>query len=266
MKFTATIEHSGKTATGIRVPPEVVEGLGAGRRPAVTVTFRGYTYRSTVATMGGVFMLPVSAEVRVGAGVVAGDEVDVEVELDTAPRELAIPEDVQQALDANSAARSAFESLSYSNRRRLIMAIDAANRLITLRDDKGIEDTYTIGPEMKRFDELKVGDKVKMTYYESLVLQVRKPGDKAAAIDTSKEAINRGKGALPSGSAAVQERMTVTVKAIDPAVPSITVTTPDGRTVTRKVENKKNLESVKVGDQIDITYTRALLASIERAK
>jgi hypothetical protein len=147
-----------------------------------------------------------------------------------------------------------------------IMAIDAANRLITLRDDKGIEDTYTIGPEMKRFDELKVGDKVKMTYYESLVLQVRKPGDKAAAIDTSKEAINRGKGALPSGSAAVQERMTVTVKAIDPAVPSITVTTPDGRTVTRKVENKKNLESVKVGDQIDITYTRALLASIERAK
>lgn len=126
MKFRATIEQSGKTATGIRVPPEVVEGLGAGKRPAVTVTFRGYTYRSTVATMGGVFMLPVSAEVRAASGVSAGDEVEVDVELDTAPRELAVPADLQRALDAAPSARVSFESLSYSNRRRLVMAIDAA--------------------------------------------------------------------------------------------------------------------------------------------
>ena len=126
MKFTATIEPSGKTATGIRVPPEVVEGLGAGKRPAVTVTFRGYTYRSTVATMGGVFMLPVSAEVRAASGVAAGDEVEVDVELDTVPRELAVPADLQRALDAAPSARVSFESLSYSNRRRLVMAINAA--------------------------------------------------------------------------------------------------------------------------------------------
>ena len=76
--------------------------------------------------------------------------------------------------------------------------------------------------------------------------------------------VNRGEGALPSGTIGVQEKMTVTIKAIDPDVPSITVTTPDNRTVTRKVDDKKNLEGVQVGDLIDITYTRALVTSIER--
>jgi hypothetical protein len=146
-----------------------------------------------------------------------------------------------------------------------IQAIDSTARTVTLRDEKGQEDTYMVGPEVKRFEELKVGDKVKMTYYESMVFQVRKPGDTPGAT-TMDAAVNRGKGALPSGSAAVQEKMTVTVKAIDPAVPSVTVTTPDGRTVTRKIENKKNIEGLKVGDQIDITYTLALLTSIERPK
>jgi hypothetical protein len=146
-----------------------------------------------------------------------------------------------------------------------IQAIDSTERLITLRDETGQEDTYSIGPEVKRFDELKVGDKVRMTYYESLVFQVRKPGDTAATSITD-SAVNRAKTPLPSGSVAVQDKMTVTVKAIEPTVPSIAVTTPDGRTVTRKVENKKHLDGLKPGDQIDITYTRALLASIERAK
>ena len=146
-----------------------------------------------------------------------------------------------------------------------IQAIDSTARTITLRDPKGQEDTFAVGPEVKRFDELKVGDTVKMTYYESLVLQVRKPGEKpgTATVDA---AAARGTAALPSAALAVQDKMTVTVKAIDPAVPSVTVTTPDGRTVSRKVENKKNIEGLKVGDQIDITFTRALLTNIERAK
>ena len=146
-----------------------------------------------------------------------------------------------------------------------IQAIDATSRLITLRDETGQEDTYSIGPEVKRFDELKVGDKVRMTYYESLVFQVRKPGEKSANPITD-TAVNRAKSALPAATVAVQDKMTVTVKAIEPAVPSIAVTTPDGRTVTRKIEDKKHLEGLKPGDQIDITYTRALLTSIERAK
>lgn len=126
MQFRATILQSGKTATGIEVPPDVVEGLGAGKKPAVNVTLRGYTYRSTVATMGGKFMLPVSADVRERAGVVAGDEVDVVVELDTAPRELGVPADFDAALSANPAARQFFDGLSYSNRRRFTLQVDDA--------------------------------------------------------------------------------------------------------------------------------------------
>jgi Cu/Ag efflux protein CusF len=146
-----------------------------------------------------------------------------------------------------------------------IQAIDTTARQITLRTDTGEEDTYTVGPEVARFNEFKVGDKVKMTYYESIVYQVRKPGDTANVAEDA-AAFNRAKGALAAGTLATQEKRTVTVKAVDPAVPSITVTTEDGRTVTRKIENKKHLEGVKPGDRIDITYTQALLTSVERSE
>ena len=147
-----------------------------------------------------------------------------------------------------------------------IQAIDTTARTVTLRDDKGMEDTFTVGPDVQRFNEFKVGDVVKMTYYESYVLALRKPGDPAPPKETTDAALTRAKSKLPAATLAVQDKRTVTVKAIDPAVPSVTVTTSDGRTVTRKVEDKKNLTGVKVGDVIDITYTRAVLASIERAK
>jgi Cu/Ag efflux protein CusF len=146
-----------------------------------------------------------------------------------------------------------------------VQAIDTTGRTITLRDSSGQEDKYVVGPEVKRFNELKVGDTVKTTYYESVVLQVRKAGEKPGPTSTD-AAVTPGTGALPAATTSVQEKMTVTVKAIDPNLASVTVTTPDGRTVTRKVENKKNLDGVKVGDLIDITYTRALLASVERAQ
>lgn len=144
-----------------------------------------------------------------------------------------------------------------------VQAIDSTGRKVTLRNDKGEEDTFSVGPEMKRFEELKVGDKVKMTYYQSLILQVRKPGEKAnvPGVDA---ALTRAKGAMPGATLAAQEKMNVTVKAIDPAVPSITVTTDDGRTVTRKIENKKYLEGVKVGDKIDVTYTESILMEVQR--
>lgn len=126
MRFRAVVQLGGKTATGIEVPPEVVASLGSSKKPAVRVTIGGYTCRSTVATMGGVFMLPVSADVRARAGVAAGDEVDVEVELDTEPRQVAVPEDFAAALDADRQARQFFEGISYSNQRRLVLAIEAA--------------------------------------------------------------------------------------------------------------------------------------------
>ena len=125
-RFRAVIQLGGKTATGIEVPPEIVTSLGTSKRPSVRVTIRGYTYRSTVASIGGVFMLPVSAEVRERAGVTAGDEVDVDVELDTEPRELAVPPDFANALDHVADARRFFEGLSYSNKRRIVLSIEAA--------------------------------------------------------------------------------------------------------------------------------------------
>ncbi|HEY7849914.1 MAG TPA: YdeI/OmpD-associated family protein [Ktedonobacterales bacterium] len=126
MQFRTTIVLGGKTATGMRVPPEVIARLSAGKRPAVRITINGYTYRSTVAVMGGEFMLPVSAEVRAGAGVAAGDEVDVEIELDTEAREVIAPPDFAEALASDADAARCFEGLSYSNKRRLVLAIDGA--------------------------------------------------------------------------------------------------------------------------------------------
>ncbi|HKT38617.1 MAG TPA: YdeI/OmpD-associated family protein [Ktedonobacterales bacterium] len=124
--FRSTVELGGKTATGIQVPAQVVEGLGSGKRPRVRVTINGYTYRSTVAPMGGVYMLPVSAEVRAGAGIAAGDTVDVDVQLDTEPREVTVPADFADALDRDAAARQFFDGLSYSNKQRLVLAIESA--------------------------------------------------------------------------------------------------------------------------------------------
>jgi hypothetical protein len=126
MRFHTTILQSGKTATGIRIPNEIVEGLGAGKRPAVNVTINGYTYRSTVAVMGGDYMVGVNADNRVGAGVAGGDEVDVDIALDTAPREVTVPADLAAALDAEPAARRTFDALSNSNKSWHTLQVDGA--------------------------------------------------------------------------------------------------------------------------------------------
>ena len=115
-----------ETATGIRVPPEVVASLGSSKRPAVRATINGYTYRSTVAPMGAEFMLPVSAEIRERAGVAAGDEVDVDLELDTEPREVSVPPDFAEALDRDADARRYFDGLSYSHKQQHVLAIEGA--------------------------------------------------------------------------------------------------------------------------------------------
>jgi len=146
-----------------------------------------------------------------------------------------------------------------------IQAIDSTTRALTVKLENGEEDTFQVGPEMKRFNELKVGDKVKASYYESLVLQLRKPGE-ASSKAKDELAGTVGKGASPSATIARQQMTTVTVQKIGTAPPSITVQTADGRTVTRKVENPKLLESVKPGDRIDITYTQALLADVVPVK
>ena len=125
MKLTTMIRAAGKTAAGIVVPDEIVEALGGGGRPKVRVTVAGYTYRSSIARMGGVYMCTVSNETRAATGLKPGQTVEFDIEIDTEPREVAVPADLQAALDAEPTAAAAFEKLNYSNKRRHVMAIEA---------------------------------------------------------------------------------------------------------------------------------------------
>jgi hypothetical protein len=131
LKFRATVELGGKTATGIAVPADVVAALGSGSRPAVTVTVGGHSYRTTVARMGGRFLVPLSAENRTAAGVAAGDEVDVGIEPDTAPREVEVPADLADALAHDDAARATFDGLSFTHRKEWVRWLEEAKKAET---------------------------------------------------------------------------------------------------------------------------------------
>jgi hypothetical protein len=144
-----------------------------------------------------------------------------------------------------------------------IEAIDKTARLVTLKDKEGEAETIYCGPEVKRFDELKVGDTVTFRYLESIAYGIRKPGQPSGLPAQTGPSVSRGQGPRPGGTIAQQETATVTVKAIDAKVPSITVLTEDGRTVSFKVEDRRNLADVKVGDKVEITYTEAVMISVK---
>ena len=132
MRFRAELQLLGKTATGLVVPEEVVTALNGGRRPAVTVQIGTYGWRTTIAPYGGQFLLGISAENRAGAGVSAGDLLDVDLKLDTAPREVEVPGDLAAALDA-AGARAAFDRLSFTHRKEHVRAVEDAKRPETRR-------------------------------------------------------------------------------------------------------------------------------------
>ena len=125
MKFETRIFQSGNN-TGIEVPAEVVEGLGGGKKPAVAVTVSGYSYRSSIAVMGGRFLIPLSAERRAESGIKGGDAVEVELALDDKPREVTVPDDLAAALAGDAAAKTFFETLSYSNKLRHVLSVTDA--------------------------------------------------------------------------------------------------------------------------------------------
>lgn len=141
MRFRTTVLLHGKTATGVEVPEDVVSELGGGKRPPVRVTINDYTYRSSVAVMGGVFLLGINSDARTGAKVEAGDEIDIDLELDTEPREVAVPSDFADALAKDSAAGTFFGGQSYSARQRVVLSVEGAKTPETRqrRIDKAIE-------------------------------------------------------------------------------------------------------------------------------
>ena len=128
---TVVTQAEGMNATGLPVPAAAVAALGTGKRPKVTVTLNGYTYRTTVAAYGDVFMLPLAAEHRTAAGVKANDVVEVTLALDEAPRIVDVPEDLAAALAAQPGATAAFDALSYSARKEHVRQVESAKALET---------------------------------------------------------------------------------------------------------------------------------------
>lgn len=126
MEFRSTVILGGKTATGIPVPADVVTALNAGKRAPVVVTVGGHSYRTTVAPYGGEYFVPLAAENREAAGVAAGQEVTVGLELDTAPREVTLPDDLEAALDDE--ARAAYDRLSFTHRKEWVRWIEEAKK------------------------------------------------------------------------------------------------------------------------------------------
>lgn len=131
MRFRTTVELSGKSATGLPVPDDVVAALGRGRRPAVRVTIGAYSFHTTIGVMGGRCLIPLSAQHREAAGIRAGDEVTVDLDAADQPQESAVPADLVTALDQDPEARRFFDCLSTRQRREWIRWIEDAKRAPT---------------------------------------------------------------------------------------------------------------------------------------
>src|SRR6185295_12580926 len=145
-----------------------------------------------------------------------------------------------------------------------VEAIERASREVTLKKPDGTYATVRVPEGVKRFDTLKVGDKVTAKYYENIVLNLKAPGEKA--IDSGSAAVTKASDNRPAATAATQRTITATITKIDPKVPSITFSGPNGWTYSSRVQDTKALAKVKVGDRMDITWTEALLVSLDEGK
>ena len=146
----------------------------------------------------------------------------------------------------------------------VVEAIEGKTRLLTIRNEDGTVESLVVPTEVKRFDAIKVGDKITVHYYSSLIVRLKKPGE--PAVDVNNAALTPSDAKKPGGTVANQRTLTVTITAIDPAIPSITVKSENGWTYSRKVTDKKALAQVKVGDKLDLTWNDAVLISFAEAK
>jgi hypothetical protein len=146
----------------------------------------------------------------------------------------------------------------------VVEAIDATTRAVTIKKADGTFVTTVAGPDVKRFAEVKVGDKVTARYYENVVIRVKVPGESETISGT--RGTTGSEQVLPGGTKAKQMTITATITAIDTAAPSITFTGPNGWKYTSKVQDTEALAKVKVGDKVDIVWTEAMLVSLERGQ
>lgn len=142
-----------------------------------------------------------------------------------------------------------------------IVAIDPDSRIVTLQDSQGNVDSLKVGPDVTRFDALKVGDTVTFRYQESVAYQIAKPGTAAPA--SQAPTMVKAPGVKPGGTISRTLTALVTVEKIDATVPSVTVKTQDGHTITMLVNDKANLTGVNVGDLVQITYSQELTISVQ---
>jgi hypothetical protein len=146
-----------------------------------------------------------------------------------------------------------------------VEAVEQSTRIVTLRDAKGELHEVHVAKDVAKFPEIKVGDKLNVTYYDNITIRKKEPGE-ADAKNTLKEGVTPGGGVKPVGTLATQQTITATISEIDMKVPSITFKGPKNWTYSTKVQDKKALESVKVGDKVDITWTEAMLVNIAAPK
>ena len=142
-----------------------------------------------------------------------------------------------------------------------VEAIEAATRTVTLKGPKGNYVDVVAPPSVTRFSEIKVGDTITAKYYDNVVVRLKPAGEKS--VDTAADAVTKGSGVKPGVTGATQRTITATITEIDPKVPSITFSGPNNWTYSSRVEDKKALATVKVGDKVDITWTAAMLVSFQ---
>ena len=145
-----------------------------------------------------------------------------------------------------------------------IEAVEAATRTITIKKSDGTYTTIVAGPDITRFAEVKVGQTVNVRYYENVIVRVKRPGEPDT--DTKAMATTGSEQAMPGGTKAKQRTITATITAIDPAVPSVTFTGPNGWKYSSKVQDTEALSKVKVGDKVDFVWTEAMMVSLEPGK
>jgi hypothetical protein len=142
-----------------------------------------------------------------------------------------------------------------------VEAMEKSTRMLTLKTPDGKLTTVTVPPDVKRYDGLKVGDTITAKYYDNIVLRKKAPGEKD--VDTLTGSVTPSPGSRPTGTASAQRTITATITAIDPNVPSISLSGPNNWKYSSKVADKEALKTLKVGDKLDITWTEAVLLSVE---